>query len=125
MACRVDNPFCPAAGGTEMCQCADADNPEYAALLNGADPLKLHGSEPRPMINGVEPGTVMLQLDPRPIWDRERLLERVQAYHENGFAMAALEQGQLLLDAEPDRPAMDALNRRMGRHAAILAELRR
>lgn len=57
--------------------------------------------------------------------DRERALDRVLAYHENAFARHALEQAQLLLDDHPDRPAMDALNRAMGRHASILAELRR
>ena len=95
-----------------MCQCADADNPEYAALLNGGDPARFLSPA------GTAP-TIPTHSE------REGAIVRLVAHHENAFARLAMDQAQLLLDDHPDRPAMDALNRALSRHASILAELRR
>lgn len=57
--------------------------------------------------------------------EREDVIARLVAHHENAFAQLAMDQARLLRDELPDRVTMDALNRMMGRHASILAELRR
>lgn len=95
--CRVDNPFCRAHSGLVACRCADADNPEVAAR-----------SKPQPSLH-----------------EREGMIGRLVAHHENSFAQLAMDQARLLRDELPDRVTMEALNRMMARHAAILAELRR
>lgn len=91
------------------------DGPSWEGVLNGGAGLDLSK-----FITTPEVAATLITHH-----EREGAIGRLVAWHENNFARLAMDQAQLLLDELPDRVTMEALNRMMARHAAILAELRR